>query len=78
MGTPPKARYGHCSHYLKDIGALIIYGGKNNELYQLGLTACFEDIFLLNLGTLAWQSVSVVVGKSIARHSFCSYIHSTP
>ena len=49
-GSPPCPRYGHSLNYFKEVNAIVIYGGRDNnsneESISLGI---FSDIYMLFL-----------------------------
>jgi len=57
-GTPPEPRYNHSSVFHEAMGILIIYGGKNEKLFELNHDVCLNDIRILNLEHMCWSPVS--------------------
>ena len=56
---PPLARYGHAMVYYQKRQYLIIYGGRNDELWENYGSCSMSSIFLLNLVYMVWCPVSV-------------------
>lgn len=57
-GVRPEARYGHSMIYAPEAGCLMIYGGRNDKLFQEKGSFCLGDVKVLNLANLCWCSVS--------------------
>ena len=57
-GLQPPARYGHSMVYYPEGGYLVIYGGRNDKLFQTQGSCCVNDINVLNLADLSWCTVS--------------------
>ena len=73
IGNAPEARYGHCMEYFSDIGILVIYGGRNDDLYKQTGSSCLEDIYILNLvDTLSWSKVNISGCIPPSRYCFAS------
>jgi hypothetical protein len=60
IGVPPLARYGHAMVYYQKRQYLIIYGGRNDELWENYGSCSMSSIFLLNLVYMCWCPVNVV------------------
>jgi hypothetical protein len=60
IGVPPLARYGHAMVYYYKRQYLIIYGGRNDELWENYGSCSMSSIFLLNLMYMCWCPVKVV------------------
>jgi len=70
FGKGPCARYSHYMHYQRQQNAMIIYGGRNDEL---GGQMILGDLYLLNLWTLNWQAVEVLgIQATLCRYAFQS------
>lgn len=41
VGTPPRERFGHCCHFLKFVDFLVIYGGRNDQMFKVTGKFCF-------------------------------------
>jgi hypothetical protein len=54
IGIPPKARYGHCAHFLRDHDYYVIYGGRNDKIFNYTGRCTLDDIVVLNLKYLSW------------------------
>ena len=57
-GSPPAPRFQHTLCFLRDLGLLVVFGGRNDTRSGSGYT-CFNDVHLLNVATLTWMPVSV-------------------
>jgi hypothetical protein len=60
IGVPPLARYGHAMVYYYKRQSLIIYGGRNDELWENYGSCSMSSIFLLNLVYMCWCTVKLV------------------
>jgi len=58
-GTPPIARYNHTMLFYEPRSLLIIYGGRNESLYEATKTICLNDIRILNLETMCWSQTTL-------------------
>ena len=57
IGKGPAARYGHAMIYFQPKQSLVIYGGRNDALWEEYHTCCFSDIWMLNVTYLSWCKV---------------------
>lgn len=75
-GVVPAARYGHSMIYNPEGGNLIIYGGRNDKLFQAQKSCCLNDLNVLNLTNLSWCAVSTFgdhYTESRYAHAACLY-----
>lgn len=54
-GRPPCARYGHTMNYLPNIRALVVVGGRNDDLCKGMQIPFLNDIYLYSLDLKSWQ-----------------------
>jgi hypothetical protein len=73
IGVPPSQRYGHSAEFIVSQAYLLIYGGRNYDLYEVANITCLGDIFILNLTYMVWCNVRIISGESIERYNFMSY-----
>ena len=59
LGQPPVARYLHTMVHCSALNMLVIYGGRNNNVYSNKLSPVLEDFYTLQLETLTWVAVRV-------------------
>lgn len=68
VGAPPRARFGHCCHFLKTVHLLVVFGGRNDDIYKItgkiflkffSGSAALDDIVVLNLKYYSWCNVRV-------------------
>ena len=59
-GQPPLGRYNHSMIYYESIRSILIYGGKNENLYHSTQNVCFNDIAIINLESMVWSAASCV------------------
>jgi len=57
LGTPPCPRYSHHMSFLQNKSQLVIYGGKNDEVLEIGMDSVLSDIHILDLVYLCWCRV---------------------
>ena len=75
-GTPPAPRYGHSMVFYQTLQLLLIYGGKNETLYEKNREINLNDIKILNLETMSWGvscSTGVVPKIGRAQHAAVMY-----
>ena len=75
MGQAPRPRYDHCAELISSHGNLIIYGGRNYDLFEISGKISLGDIFVLNLNFMVWCNVKIISGKSLDRFDFISFQH---
>ena len=75
MGQAPRPRYDHCAEFIASQGNLIIYGGRNYDLFEISGKISMGDIFVLNLNFLVWCNVKIISGRAIERFDFISFQH---
>ena len=77
-GNPPCGRIGHTMEYLPLSQALIVAGGRNDEVCKSRSIPYLDDIYLFLLEQKAWiQAVYIPKShrlKSISNHSMCVYV----
>lgn len=57
-GIKPSPRYLHTLNYHSGLAYLIVYGGRNDDIFSKNNQEnCFNDIHLLSLSTLGWSEV---------------------
>lgn len=56
-GTPPCPRFGHTMAFLPVNNALIVTGGRNDELCSKNITPCLNDLHLFLLDQKVWLKV---------------------
>jgi len=77
-GTPPAARYSHSMVFYQTLQLLLIYGGKNETLYEKNKELSLNDIKILNLETMTWGiSCSVGVVPKIGRSHHATAMYKT-
>lgn len=74
LGQKPAARYGHCLHYYRQRRSLVVYGGRNDDLFQTRQTSVLGDVFFLNLVNLSWITVTLSSGLPKSKYNFSSSI----
>ena len=57
LGTPPCPRYSHHASFLQNRSQMVIYGGRNNEVLEVGMDAVLSDMHVLDLVYLCWCRV---------------------
>lgn len=75
MGQAPRPRYDHGAEFISSQGNLIIYGGRNYDLFEISGKISMGDIFVLNLNFLVWCNVKIISGRSLERFDFISFQH---
>lgn len=58
-GKPPCARIGHSMSYLRVNHALVVIGGRNDELSKGLVTPFLNDIYIYSLHQHVWQQVLI-------------------
>eukprot|EP01022_Parablepharisma_sp_SALTPOND_P009513 TRINITY_DN1394_c0_g1_i2.p1 TRINITY_DN1394_c0_g1~~TRINITY_DN1394_c0_g1_i2.p1 ORF type:complete len:472 (-),score=24.31 TRINITY_DN1394_c0_g1_i2:3555-4970(-) len=53
-GKPPLPRYGHSMNYYSNKGVVILFGGRNDELFSKFGDAYLDDVWVLMLAKLTW------------------------
>ena len=53
-GPVPCPRYGHTMNYYPNKGILVVFGGRNDENYEMLKTSFLNDIWILWLRDLTW------------------------
>ena len=76
IGQKPTGRFGHGMWYMEKYdhsGDLIIYGGRNDYIYETFGRCDFRDIWLINTKYFCWTNIKI--GKSLAgtRYFFSGY-----
>lgn len=56
-GLKPRSRFGHCCHFWGLQNYLVIYGGRNDEIYELSGTCVLNDVNILELASFSWCTV---------------------
>ena len=56
-GMPPRARFGHQMTYDSTQGILVIFGGRNDGLFESLNVSSLNDMCVLNLKFLVWCQV---------------------
>jgi len=74
IGTRPSKRFGHCMHYIADSRKVVVYGGRNDDLYKAIGQSALQDIFLLNIRYFVWEKVRIQDGTSRPRYNFSSFL----
>lgn len=72
LGKKPTGRYGHCMVYMKEKNYILIYGGRNNDLYESKGKTVVDDIFLLRLNYMVWCEVDCYMHQVEGRYLFSS------
>ena len=75
MGQSPRHRYDHSAEFVSSHANLIIYGGRNYDLFELSGKISLGDIFVLNLNFMVWCNVRIISGRSLDRFDFISFQH---
>ena len=63
IGHPPLPRYGHCMVYYPKKQYLVIYGGRNDTLWENYGSCSMSAVVILNLKYLCWCSVRIYNGN---------------
>eukprot|EP00350_Pseudokeronopsis_sp_OXSARD2_P009522 CAMPEP_0170563394 /NCGR_PEP_ID=MMETSP0211-20121228/66284_1 /TAXON_ID=311385 /ORGANISM="Pseudokeronopsis sp., Strain OXSARD2" /LENGTH=181 /DNA_ID=CAMNT_0010881561 /DNA_START=1186 /DNA_END=1731 /DNA_ORIENTATION=- len=74
-GIPPGPRYGHSMNYNEQMNCMILFGGRNDTLFQQYLNIhenFLNDIWLLLIESLTWYRV-----QSIGDSPRNSYFHQS-
>ena len=53
-GAAPVSRFKHSMLYYAPLNVLVVYGGRNDLLYERQGTFCLQDIRVLNLELMSW------------------------
>jgi len=69
-GEPPAARYLHSMNFFQDLNIIIIYGGRNDQLFD----PIFSDICILNVFNLCWSKVTLFGLGNVPKCSHSSTI----
>jgi len=77
IGQPPEARYLHTMVFCRSLNMLIIYGGRNDNLYGEKKAHILGDFYTLQLDTLTWVSVTNYGLNGDPRYSHVSIIAGT-
>ena len=59
VGNPPCPRFGHTALFLRDKAYYMIYGGRNDGLYETLGKSVLSDIYILKLKSMAWCRVKL-------------------
>lgn len=59
LGQAPHPRFSHHTTYLPNKGYLVIYGGRNDEMYETSSQAVLSDINILNVRFMCWCKVAI-------------------
>lgn len=74
-GALPAARFKHTMVHYPALGILIVYGGRNDNLYETQGTFCLKDIRVLSLELMSWcPAVNYGDGPTIPRCSHAATI----
>lgn len=71
-GLSPRPRFGHCCHYSPLQNYLIIYGGRNDSIYELSGTCVITDVTILDLATFTWSPVTSLNSHPGGGRYFCA------
>lgn len=58
-GTGPCGRFGHVSFHYKDINMFVVFGGRNDALFESTNSCCLNDLWLLELENLIWIQAKI-------------------
>lgn len=78
-GNVPIARFKHSMLYYSPLNILVVYGGRNDSIYERQGSFCLQDIRVLNLELMSWcPAASFGDGPSEPRcsHSVCLFGNS--
>jgi hypothetical protein len=64
VGKPPHPRYGHSMVYWHSKQYLVIYGGRNDDLWEETGSSSMTDVIVLNLYYLVWCHVKIPNGQN--------------
>ena len=73
----PPPRYGHTAEFFSDKSILVVFGGRNDDTFEISGTFCMNDIWVFSAETLEWKEwVNNGSPKQYpeARYSHCSAI----
>ena len=74
-GISPICRFKHTATFYEPLGLLILFGGRNDSVYESTGSFCLDDIQILNLEYMQWSSVNMQGHNSdIARCSHSAAI----
>ena len=73
MGVAPTPRYSHSMDYFKQRNIIIIYGGRNDQIF--GGSMILNEISVLNLANLNWIGVSTYGDEKPSKCCHTSIIH---
>lgn len=77
LGQGPKEVYDHCSHYIRELRLMLVYGGRNHKLFEARGRMALGELYVLNVNYLVWSHLNIPVpnGLHIERYSFNSVLH---
>eukprot|EP00347_Sterkiella_histriomuscorum_P018240 403346262 len=79
-GSPPSARYGHTMNYFEQMNCIIIFGGRNDTLFERTSNSqgnFLNDMWLLHLENMIWIHVSNIGDVPSPRYSMQSAIYGS-
>ena len=68
-GQPPRPRADHAAVLVK--ARLIIYGGRNDNLYSPFSSNCIQEVSIFNIEQFHWEEVHMFGDLPANRYSFC-------
>ena len=74
LGVPPRERWGHAMHFIAKTMKIVIYGGRNDNLYESLGSSSLEDICILDLKYMVWCSVRTKGFSPKPRYNFSSCV----
>mmetsp|Transcript_7608 Transcript_7608/g.14298 ORF Transcript_7608/g.14298 Transcript_7608/m.14298 type:complete len:620 (+) Transcript_7608:6168-8027(+) len=74
-GTPPLPRYDHVAAFIQ--GNLIISGGRNDSLYARKGDSCLNDVHILKIETMSWESVIIHGAVPEGRWGHCAAVYGS-
>lgn len=73
MGRPPSPRFQHSMVYNDKLNVIVVFGGRI-DVNSASSYTCFNDLFILKMDSLTWNTVQVLGNIPIPRsgHSFAT------